>query len=252
MNNFERHGIKHLSPSSINMFADCAGAWAARYLFNKNFKFGVAAQIGVLTERVVEEVLLGSGLGDALDRAHSKFNKENALNVSEKDLKRIHDIESMAILALEALTQYGEPEVIQKLNGNEQQKIEIICNGGGWSIPVIGYLDFVYPKHGLIIDLKTTLRMPSSMSMAHQRQAAIYQAAKGNMGVKFLYVTPKKYSLLEVDDIKPVLENVKAIAARMNNFLALDVDTIKEIVPVNAASFYWSGDENILKELYGL
>jgi hypothetical protein len=72
------------------------------------------------------------------------------------------------------------------------------------------------------------------------------------MGVKFLYVTPKKYSLLEVDDIKPVLENVKAIAARMNNFLALDVDTIKEIVPVNAASFYWSGDENILKELYGL
>jgi hypothetical protein len=146
MNNFERHGIKHLSPSSINMFADCAGAWAARYLFNKNFKFGVAAQIGVLTERVVEEVLLGSGLGDALDRAHSKFNKENALNVSEKDLKRIHDIESMAILALEALTQYGEPEVIQKLNGNEQQKIEIICNGGGWSIPVIGYLGFCLSK----------------------------------------------------------------------------------------------------------
>lgn len=253
MNNFEKHGIDHLSPSSINMYAECAGAWAARYLFGHKFHFGVAAQIGVLTEQVVQDVLLGDSMEDSLERAHKTFNTNNALNTNQKELERISDIKDMANLALAELGQYVEPEFAGGVvNGVEQQKIEINMNFGDWSIPVIGYLDFVYPQHGLIVDLKTTLRMPSEMSMAHKRQAAIYSAAKGNQHVKFLYVTPKKAVWHEVDDIKPVLENTKAIARRMNNFLALDADTIKDIVPANASSFYWRGEEAALGELYGL
>lgn len=253
MNGFQKHGINHLSASSINMYAECQGAWAARYIFNHKFGFGVAPQIGILTEQVVQEVLLGSEYSAALEKAKKQFRKQNALNTNEKDMKRIDDIEAMSKLALEELKPYGEPEFVHNLNGVQQQKIEINCNGGDWFIPVIGYLDFVYPQHGMVIDLKTTLRMPSAMSMAHQRQAAIYSAAKGNMGVKFLYVTPKKTCWHEVDDVKAVLDNVKAVARRMETMLRLlDKEQIQACVGVSASSFYWSNEENALNELYGL
>lgn len=252
MNNFEKHGIDHLSASSINMYAECAGAWAAKYLFGHKFNFGVAAQIGVLTEQVVQDVLLGDTLENSLQRAHKEFNKKNALNTNQKELERISNIKDMAELALEELKPYGKPEFVKKITGIKQQRIEINMNCGNWSMPVIGYLDFVYPEHGLIVDLKSTLRMPSEMSMAHKRQAAIYSAAKGNQHVKFLYVTPKKAGWHEVEDTKPILENTKAIAKRMNKFLALDADTIKDIVPANASSFFWRGEEGALEELYGL
>ena len=253
MNGFEKHGIDHLSPSSINMYAECQGAWAARYIFNHKFSFGVAAQIGVLTEQVVQDVLLGADFAAALEAAKKEFRKKNALNTSEKDIKRINDIEAMAHLALEELKQYGEPEFIHGLNGVQQQKIEIMCNGGDWSIPVIGFTDFAYPKHGIIFDLKTTLRIPSVMSMAHRRQAAIYRAAKGNMGVKFLYCSPKKCSILEDENFDEALASFKAIAKRLEAFLrAHDKEQIKEIAHVSDSSFYWNGSEKIRKELYSV
>lgn len=251
-NGFEKHGISYLSPSSINMYADCAGAWCARYLFGAKFSFRVAAQVGVLTERVVEEVLLGRSFDDALERAHKIFNKDNALNTSEKDLNRIHDIKPMAELALGELKQYGEPELIHKLTGIEQQRIEIKCVGNGWEIPFIGYTDFEFPKHGILYDLKTTLRIPSIIPPSHQRQGAIYAKARSDYEVRFLYCSPKKSTVHVIENVDETLVEIKEITKRMEEFLQLDQEVIKKSVPINYASFYWYGDENIRKELYSV
>lgn len=250
MNGWQKHNITHMSPSSLNMWAECPAAWLAKYRFGHKFKFGVAPQVGTLVEKVVANALLERmTLDEAIMEAQKQFNKDNALNTSEKDRERVGDIRTMSEIAYNELKQYGKPD----FDGEEQHKIELNCKGDGWELPVIGYLDFKWPEHGLCIDLKTTLRIPSTMSDAHRRQEAIYRKALGNYAVKFLYVSPKKASLLENEDSGESLRQVKAILNRQEKFLRLgDADTLKEIVPVNAASFYWNGEEQNLFKYYGI
>jgi hypothetical protein len=252
MNGFEKHGLAHSSPSALNMWATAPCAWVAKYLYGAQFRFGVAPMIGILVEEVVKRVLLGESFEAALSDAEKQFNKSTALGVSEKDRQRISNIKDMAELAIEVLKPYGVPEFRHTIKGAEQQRIELLCNGDGWQLPVIGFLDFVYPEHGLIIDLKSTLRCPSEMSVAHARQAAIYSKAKGNMECKMLYVTPKKTSLLGVEDVPAVLSEVKYILNRQEKMLRLDKEEIKEIIPIAMDSFYWTGDLDVRKSIYGI
>lgn len=249
-NGFEKHGIKHMSPSSLNMWAECPGAWVAKYLYGHQFKFGVALQIGILVEKVVANALLERmTLDDAIKEAEGVFNKQNALNTNEKDRARVADIRSMSEIAYAELKPYGKPD----FDGEEQHKIELMCKGDGWELPVIGFLDFKFPEHGVCIDLKTTLRIPSTMSDSHRRQQAIYKRALGNYGVKFLYVSPKKASLLDNEDDAASLVQVKAILNRQERFLRMgDAETIKSIVPCNAGSFYWNGCESDRMNFYGI
>lgn len=250
MNGWQLHNIEHMSPSSLNMWADCPGAWLAKYRFGHKFKFGVAPQIGILVERVVANALLERmTLDAAIAEAEKEFNRSNALGVSEKDRERVNDIRPMSELAFNELKQYGKPE----FDGENQKKIELTCKGDGWELPVIGYLDFDFPQHGLWFDLKTTLRIPSTMSDAHRRQEAVYKKAKGNAVGKFLYVSPKKASVLENEDSGESLRQVKAILNRQEKFLRLgDAEMLKDIVPVNAASFMWNGCESDRFRLYGI
>jgi len=155
----------------------------------------------------------------------------------------------MSELAYAELQQYGKPD----FDGEEQHKIELTCKGDGWELPVIGYLDFKYPEHGLCIDLKTTLRIPSTMSDSHRRQEAVYKKSLGNFAVQFLYVSPKKTAMLENEDSGESLRQVKAILNRQERFLRLgDAETLKQVVPVNASSFFWNGEEKALFNLYGI
>ena len=104
-----------------------------------------------------------------------------------------------------------------------------------------------------MIDLKTTGRIPSTMSAEHQLQRAIYAKAKGNMAVKFLYVSEKKTSMLEDGDPTELLAQAKVQISRMEAFLRhCDKDTARAIVPVQPSSFYWQGAEDLRKEFYGI
>lgn len=254
VNPFEKHGIKHLSASSINTYMRDPAAWVARYLLGHKFKYGVAAQVGLLTEKVVQDCLLGMSFEDALGLAHISFNKDNALNVNEKDLARINDIAPMAQLALEALLGYGEPEFVESINGVDQQRIEINCQLEGYSMPFIGYLDFVFPKVNKIVDLKTTLRMPSEMSLSHLIQAAIYQKARPDYDLEFLYVTPKKSKIFEIDNLEHLLNDIKNNTKRLGYFLEVcgNAQTAAKLVPVNPDSWDWKGNESTRKELFGV
>jgi len=156
-------------------------------------------------------------------------------------------IEPCMDLALEALADYGKPEFPE----DGQEKISITAKGDDYEIPVIGFLDLVFPDAGLVIDLKTTGRCPSVMSAEHQLQRAIYQKAKGNQAVKFLYVTPKKTALLEDGDPNELLSKAKTQITRMERFLRSGTRyDIAGVIPVNPNSFYWHGGEAIREELY--
>lgn len=255
MNGFEHHRIDHSSPSAINMWANAPCAFVAKYLLNKKFSFSLAAKAGTIVEEAVVNVLArGWELDRAIEDASAQYNKAAAFGASDSDRKRGEIIPGMIALAVEELKQYGEPEFDGDLfKDHKQKKIELKCNGDNWQLPLIGYLDFYFPKHGLVVDLKTTMRLPSEMSDEHYRQGAIYRAAMGNCGMKFLYVTGKGIKVHEIEDYSSVLAEIKSLLNRQERFLRLgSAELLQSIVPVNQSSYYWSGDRDLRKEIYSI
>ena len=246
-NGFQKHGIKHLSASSINLWTNAPDVWVAQYLFGKRGPMSAAAMRGICTEDAVVAVLQGKNADGALDAALEKFDQTFPIG-DEKTTKERAMIQPCMELAIQELEQYGEPEFPEE----GQEKISITAKTDDYEIPVIGYLDLVFPKHGVVIDLKTTGRCPSVMSAEHQLQRAIYQKAKGNQIVKFLYVTPKKTNLLEDGDPSEILRKTKTQITRMERFLRSGTrHDIAGVIPVNPSTFYWNGAEEIRQELYG-
>jgi len=255
MNGFALHNIQHSSPSAINMWAAAPCAFIAKYLLNQKFKFSLAAKAGMIVEEAVVNVLSNGWTEEkALKAAINEYTKASAFGASDADLKRGEAIAGMITGAIAELKQYGETEQgTDIVYGKKQKKVEMICSGDGFKLPVIGYLDLHYPKHGLIVDLKTTMRLPSEMSDEHIRQGGFYRGAMGNQTVKFLYVSGKAHKWHEVPDAVPVLQEIKTLVNRQEKFLKLgDAATLQSFVPVNAGSYYWTGDEQLRKSLYGI
>ena len=250
---FARHGIDHLSASSINLWSNAPDVWVMQYLHGLRTPMGAAAWRGICVEDAVVEILSGEHETAAIDRAIEKFDKRFLIGDDKTTAERAR-IKGMTQLAVEELMEFGKPEFPEVEEGEKlQEKVSITAKGDGWSIPVIGYLDLVFPQHGVVIDLKTTTRIPSAMSPEHQLQRAIYAKAKGNMSVRFLYVSEKKTALLEDGDPTELLAQAKKQIARIEAFLRhVDKDQAKEIVPVNPNTFYWSGAENLREEFYGI
>lgn len=254
MNGFEKHGLNHTSASQINTWANAPCVWVARYLYGKKGSFGLAARAGILVEDAVVAVLTGQMSAEqATEQATKTYNKAAAIGASSAELKRGAGIPGMIELALAELDQYGTPEFDGGvINGFKQKRTELMCHGDGYSLPITGYIDFDYPQHGLTVDLKTTMAAPKNMSKEHSRQGAIYKRAMGNHAMKFLYVTPTKAVWHEIEDDGPILAEVKQLLNRQEKFLHLDKETIRDIIPVQTSTFYWTGDEEIREELYGL
>ena len=249
-NGFEMHKIKHSSASSINSWSANPGVFIMDKLLKKRRPASAAMWRGITVEDAVAAVLTGSAVEDAIATALAKFDKEIQF-ADEKTERERAAIEPMVELALEELKIYGEPEF--SVDGS-QQKVEINCAGDGWKLPIIGYLDLVFPKEGLVVDLKTTMRMPAKMSADHIRQRCIYQRCVGNSQVKFLYVTPKKSGWLEDGDVDENLEQIKAILNRQERFLRIsdDPEYLASIVPIDPSHFYWSDCIEQRQKIFGV
>lgn len=248
MNGFQKHNIGHLSASSINLWTNAPDVWVAKYLHGFKGNFGPAARRGQCVETAVYLTITGGDFDKSVKAALDQFDQTFMFG-TENTTKERDLIEPMARIAVDELVEYGAPEA----GGDEQHKVSINADFGDWSIPVIGFLDFTYPDHGLIVDLKTTTRVPSQMSPDHQLQRAIYSAATGNMAVKFLYCSAKKAEWLEDGDPAEILARAKMQIARMERFLSLhSADDALACVPVNPTTFYWRGDEAARIEMFGL
>jgi len=248
MNGFEKHKIGHLSASSINLWVNAPDVWVAKYLHGHKQAFGPAPRRGQCVETAVHMALTGAPLEKALKAAHDAFDRTFMFG-DEKTAKERDMIAPMAEIAIAELEQFGIPDA----GGDEQHKISITAKGDGWEIPVIGFLDFTFPQHGLIVDLKTAARIPSVMSPDHQLQRAIYAKAMGNYSVQFLYISAKKASWLEDGDVNETLARAKAHITRLERFLSMHTaDEALACVPVCDTSFYWRGDESARREMFGV
>lgn len=260
-NGFEMHGIERLSPSQVNKAREGFDAWFVEKILGFRFPSGAAAYRGTAVEAGVSAALFDNMTDDeAVQVAHGVFDQLSALEVdTEARAKQRGHIDIMVRDACAELRPLGKP--MRPPEGMAQHLVELQCrfaSGEKGTIKYIGYLDFVFPEHDLIVDLKTTARLPSSFSTSHGVQAAFYKQASGGKRVRFLYVSPKKtmprFTWLEMDDPTPYLQIIKTVTARMEAFLRMspDKDTLAKVVMPNLESFYWTNADHIAEAVFGM
>jgi hypothetical protein len=216
-NSFERFGIGHLSPSSLNLWRASPGVWALRYIGKIKDEGKAAMWRGSAVEVGLAALLHGENLPYAVHAAHMSFDLNATGNNNDEEIEHAL-IEPM-------LAQCAKWKWPSSLNAT-QLKVE------HWfdpvPIPVIGYLDFAFD--GIDIDLKTTKACPSTPRADNVRQVALYRAARGRAG-GLLYVTDKRHAYYEVTDemMDEALLEMSAAALSLNNFLSR-MDTREDVL----------------------
>ena len=257
MNAFEKHGIEHLSPSSINSWINAPSLWILEKLLKFRGQMGASAHRGTATEVGVSLGLFdhAASLETCVAAALPVYDKLTALSGDPKRDAERAVIPGMIKQGL-ALREHGVPLTPNeegRFGSAPQHKVEIQLEGVG--VPVIGYLDWMYADE--IIDLKSTLRVPSSMSETHLRQASVYKTAHMDRRVRFFYVSDKRAEkhTLAREQYDVAMRELTCAAQRLGRFLALSDDPLElaAICPHSSESFYFNDPATKAKaiETYG-
>jgi hypothetical protein len=223
---------KHHSPSSLNLFAAEPAMWVLEKVLEQKQTVGVPAHRGVGVE---DGVAHGLKNPDAPEKtciaiAQSKYDLITAMSSDERRQKYRDTIPDMVVQALDELRPYGIPSATQ---GQIEYRPE------GLQLPIMGYYDFLWEDKGLIVDLKTTERMPSEIKIPHARQVALYSG--DNHDGRLTYVTPKKCQTYQLENIREHRQALLNIAKKVENFLGLSDDPkfFLSITVPDLDSFYW-------------
>jgi len=242
---FERHGIKHLSPSSLRLYRDQPAAWVCKYLFNVKDDAGPAAWRGLAVEAGLDALLFSNAGTDIVRVAMTAFENRAQGLADDKAMAERLAIPEFLKQANQALAGVSTPI-------HRQKKIELKLPG--IEVPLIGYTDYLWSDRG--VDLKTTMRLPSQPTPSHVEQMSVYMKAEG-VPFSLVYVTPKKYAVYPVSQemAEQAFQRVAQGAAAIRHMLSVSetpYDAAALFVP-DMQSFYWSSPEMQAKakEVYG-
>ena len=260
-NGFTTHGIDRISVSNVTKFLMAPSAWGVSYLMKEKFTAGFAAWQGNAVEAGVDEGLYnGVAIDECIKIAMDDLNERALLapNKLEEMTKRTPIVAQMVTNALEQLLPLGQPDIPP--DGKRQHEINIpvrFRKGKGGTVNNLGYLDYRWSETDerketpLVVDLKTTSKSPSSWSLSHGIQAAVYERAielelQRKPEVKFLYCLTRKkdpFLWMQMDNGSFYLDQFKRAVIRMEKFLSLSDDTQKlmDALPHDPDTFYWKG-----------
>lgn len=232
MKDFKRH-----SPSSLNLFCASPALFVLEKIIGRRQPVGSPAHRGTAVEDGVTAGLLdlSKSLDDCNKAAFATYDRVTALSSDKRREEFRADIPNMVKSALEELRPYGVPS---KCQGFVEWKPE------GLAFPIVGYFDYFWEDHGIIIDLKTSEKLPSSIKVAHSRQVALYAASiSDNIEARVAYCTPKKRATYRLENTREHLNCLHQIALACERFLALsdDPEFFKGITVPDLESFYWNG-----------
>ena len=236
-NPFKTHGIEHLSPSKINLWVNNPSMFIATYLCGCKSNAGVGAFRGSATEFALSKKLMGNFPQKAIDEfLYGSFDKECIENnIDLNDLKAQKERNSLSSYYRQAIHLYegfGEPE-------HYQHKIYYSLHED-LPIPFLGFIDFVFKD--AIRDTKTTARMPSKPSIAHERQLAVYSKAFPDKELWLDYITPKQAVSYKVNNVEKRLNEVIKVAFGLQKFLSISSDPLElaEMHYPNYDDWMWS------------
>ena len=154
---FATHGIHHLSASSLNTYAAQPAAWAMSYLLKRRLPVGASAHRGTAIESGVSAGLFDpeKPVDDCVAIAVAEYDRLTALSGDPRREAQRKVVQDTVPVALAELRQYGRPTPPEE--GQHQHRISKPLGEG---LPdLVGYLDFYWQEHGLVLDLKTTERV---------------------------------------------------------------------------------------------
>lgn len=234
-NAFAKFGIEHLSPSTCNLFVSSPAMFVMQKVMKIRTSVGAAAHRGTAVEVGIAHALItGSGVAAAQEVARQEFAKLTALSTDPRIDKEQSSIAEMVKVGLHELSKYGPPTSTQ---GAIKHRFE------GLAVPFIGFYDFEWANHGVLVDLKTTHALPSKISINHARQVALYIAARGdNLEARISYVTSKKSATYTLENGREHLKALHAIGMTIQRFLEISDDpkVLASLVVPDVDSFYFN------------
>lgn len=180
MNAFERHGIRNLSPSAINLWRANPALYVGKYLLKwrddawLNAWWGDAVEAGLATWLYKRDAAL------ALDAARRAWEGRTMGEVSEEIDAKWAEVGPALDMAKTLFPDHPPPTSFQAW---------VECWLDGIPVPIRGKTDFQWPD--AVDDTKVTGRLPSEPKPDHIGQLAIYARATGKP-VFVSYVTTKK------------------------------------------------------------
>jgi hypothetical protein len=186
---FAKHGIDHLSPSSLRLFREAPAAFIGRYLLKVTDESGPGAWRGLAVEAAVDRLLFTRDEEAANQAMHVEWDNCAQGVIDDAAQKEYDALPSFLIQA--ALAFDGKAPPFQR-----QSKVSLEIPG--IPIPLIGYADWIWkePDHGT--DLKTTWRIPSEPDPSHIEQVAVYSRFHSDIPFTLTYVSPKRWVRYDV------------------------------------------------------
>jgi hypothetical protein len=233
-NPFTAHSIEHLSPSTCNLFTASPAMFVMEKCLKRKGQVGCAAYRGTSVEKGIEHGLMtGASVDECIKVAEDQFWRLSALSGDPAREKESAAVPEMVKIGLKELMPYGKPT-------SAQGKIEHWFEG--ISVPFIGFYDFEWANHNILIDLKTTHALPSKISTNHARQVALYTAARGNANdPRLTYVTTKKCATYRLENVSEHVKALERIGLAIQRFLSVSEDPMElaSMVVPEVDSFYF-------------
>lgn len=227
--------IERHSPSSLNLFCASPSMFVMERVLGKRQPVGSPAHRGTAVEAGIAHGLTkpSAPIDECVAVAHQSYDTASALSSDPRREKYRDSIRDMVVQGLGELRPYGEPTGTQ---GFVEWRPE------GLKYPIVGYWDFEFGQHGIVVDLKTTEALPSQIKIPHARQVALYASASDNTDARLTYVTPKKRATYHLENVREHLNALHRIALAVERFLSLsdDPEFFVGITAPDLESFYFA------------
>lgn len=229
--------IERHSPSSLNLFCASPSMYVLERILGRRQPVGAPAHRGTAVEDGVTAGLtdIAKPIEECTAIALKKYDSLTGLSGDKRREEYRATIPDMVASALTELRPYGTPSHTQQFVSWQPE---------GLAYPIVGYLDYRWEQHGILVDLKTTEKLPSSIKIPHARQVALYATMTGdNIDARLTYTTPKKRATYQLENTRHHLQALHQIALRCENFLSLsdDPEFFTTITAPDFESFYWGG-----------
>lgn len=244
-----RFGFKHLSASTCIAWKENLAKVVMTKFAGVPDEVGCAAYRGSSSELGVAMGLQDHSVSveDCQAAALKEFDRLSALsNDPSRDKERAH-VPGIVEQGLLELRPYGVPSHVQ-------ERIE--WQHPDLPLPFIGFIDFRYADHKIVVDMKAKTRMESAIDDDHCMQVALYCAAVGDHEGRVTYCSPKKAVTYAVEDQKHHLQRLVNIAHQMENFLSRfqSVEDLMGCITPNTKHYFFN-NSNLRQralELFGV
>jgi len=237
-----KEDFKH-SFSSVSKFRKNPSEWLCHYALGLRSPSSPAMTRGSLAEfGAYYKIKRGMQQKDGKDFAkliRHRFKKMKYLNAEQEC--------DNAIVISKKFEEILYERQLRDIISYQKEKVESIV---GLKYPVRLFTDFEYDN--IIVDLKSTLRLPNAPKVDHIRQQALYSTLHKKK-IALLYATPKKSLWYELsdDDVKYGYEETINDFKSLENYIKMCNNNLEEaikITPLNTDPNPFEWDYNIKQE----